>query len=196
MSGVEIWKKVPKRYGEYWVSSEGRIKSAHRILNPKPGSQGYIKVTLKVDGKYIGSSIHRLVALSFGLITEIDMVNHIDGVKHNNRLSNLEWADHSSNIKHAYATGLKKAHLGSKNQMSKLTESDANELLELYSSGLKIKHIAKIFDITTSLVSHIANGRYWPELQQKRAELGIAKRQSRSNKKAYEASLKGDLEHE
>jgi hypothetical protein len=76
-------------------------------MKPTTNKNGYKYVVLKKDGKFKGFTIHGLVARAFlerdPLRTEI---NHKDGIKTNNNVSNLEWVTHSENEKHAIATGL------------------------------------------------------------------------------------------
>lgn len=105
----EIWKKV-EGHERYEVSNMGRVKSFVRkkegwILAPRR-SNGYERVW--IDGK--NYSIHRLVAKAFcegyaeGLVT-----NHINEIKHDNRVENLEWVTVWQNVHHG--TGLARARM-------------------------------------------------------------------------------------
>lgn len=107
---MEIWK-IARNHHNYLVSSYGRIKkrSTGKILIQTNDSHGYPAVTLIDDDGQHTKNIHRLVAETFiqnpkGKRT----VNHKDGNKRNNHISNLEWNTSSENLKHAYAHGLKK----------------------------------------------------------------------------------------
>lgn len=76
------------------------------------GTKGYCQVSL---GKKT-VKVHRLVALAFiPTIEGKTQVNHIDGNKQNNHVSNLEWCDNAENQTHAYATGLAKPMCGDDN---------------------------------------------------------------------------------
>lgn len=79
-----------------------------RILSPGRGSHGYLTVSLHENGKGTSHCIHRLVATSFLGIQDGKEVNHIDGNKMNNNLSNLEWVTRQQNTRHAFDHGLAK----------------------------------------------------------------------------------------
>ncbi len=100
----EIWKPIPN-YDGYFVSSEGRFKNADGEIKRLNGSpNGYRGVSLKPYGKL---SAHRLVAQTFIPNPENKpQVNHINGIKYDNRVENLEWVTAQENIQHAYRTGL------------------------------------------------------------------------------------------
>ena len=94
----------------YIITSLGRIYSlkARRFLRPPRGA--YITITLYDKDRTKNVSIHRLVASAF--IENIEnkkYVNHIDGNKHNNIVSNLEWVTNSENSLHAFSNGLRKS---------------------------------------------------------------------------------------
>jgi hypothetical protein len=106
----EIWLPVPEYEQEYQVSSLGRIKSLPRrgAWHPKISSghgivSGYPIISLWKEGKGRNEYIHRLVALAF-IENPLNhpQVNHKDGNKTNNLLSNLEWVSVSENAIHAY----------------------------------------------------------------------------------------------
>lgn len=124
----EIWKDVEGYEGLYQVSNLGRIKSLPRwiefsdgrvrfyqekIKKDKKVSTGYRQVTLYRNCVNEYFYVHRLVAGAFipNPNNLID-INHIDGNKTNNLVTNLEWCSRSENIKHAYDTGLRIAHTG------------------------------------------------------------------------------------
>ena len=109
----EVWKDVVGFEGFYKVSNWGKVYNVSKEkIHLCHSSHGYPTVHLtKGRGfKSIKRSVHRLVMLAFVPNPENKpQVNHIDGVKHNNHISNLEWATAQENIRHAYATGLNKS---------------------------------------------------------------------------------------
>ncbi len=109
---IEEWKPIAECNGEYYISDHGRVKSMkfgkERILKPCPNTRGYLIVF--VAGKWEKQRcnlIHQLVAKTFLPNPESKpQVNHKDGNKLNNSVTNLEWMTHQENIQHAWDTGL------------------------------------------------------------------------------------------
>lgn len=107
----EIWKDIPGYEDYYQVSNFGRIKSFHggvskiKKLCYSPG--GYVQVGLTKNKKLSCFRIHRLVAISF--LTRIEgknEVDHINGIKIDNRVTNLRWVNKSENIKFLFERSL------------------------------------------------------------------------------------------
>lgn len=101
---------VLENYPRYTISVRGAIwdTKLDRRVATQVNEDGYLKTTLRdTDNKRKGLYIHRLLALTFIPNPENkDTVNHIDGDKLNNTLSNLEWATRSEQVQHAWDTGL------------------------------------------------------------------------------------------
>ena len=90
---------------------EGEYLRKGRILKQPLNSYGYPCVTIKLlDGSQKYVAVHKLIAITFIPNPENKpQINHIDGNKLNNAVSNLEWCTVKENINHAYKTGLNKA---------------------------------------------------------------------------------------
>jgi len=112
LTGVEQWhslKGVVECGNNYEVSSFGNVRSilTGKIRKSNNDKDGYPYVELFYGGKRKTYKIHRLVALAFiPMQKDKTQVNHIDGRKDNNNVSNLEWVNSSENQLHAIRLGL------------------------------------------------------------------------------------------
>lgn len=117
----EIWKPVLGYEGKYEVSSEGRVRSliaknAPLIMRQNLRKDGYLQVQLKVNQQPKNRLVHTLVDEAFNGNRQPDReVNHIDGDKKNNRLSNLERLNRKENVRHAFKAGLCGSRRGERN---------------------------------------------------------------------------------
>jgi hypothetical protein len=169
----EEWRAVAGFEGSYEVSNIGRVRSLDRIVFRTNGKkvvrQGqiirfgvaggrnkkYPHVTLSQNGKPIGRLVHRIVAAAF-IPNPLNLpeVNHIDGVKTNNAVSNLEWISTADNKRHAQRLGL---YTGSK---PKISDDDVGTARQMYASGTRVTDIARSFNVSASLIFMIVGGRH------------------------------------
>lgn len=96
-------------------------------------------------------------------------VNHKNGIKHDNRASNLEWVTLAENRRHAYATGLQNAkhRRGEKSNFAKLTAAKvlkiSKELVGCRKMGDQAK-LAKKYRVSPALICMIKKGRVWKHI--------------------------------
>lgn len=106
----EVWKEIAGYDGVYKISNLGRVKNSKGlIMAQKPSKDGYVRINLFKGKKYKAEYVHILVAKHFVTKPDVDglEVNHIDGVKNNNNVSNLEWVTKSQNTRHAIEHNLR-----------------------------------------------------------------------------------------
>ena len=108
----EQWRDVLNYEGYYEVSSLGSVRSlggrrgsSKRFLK-YADTKGYDSVCLSLKNRRKTFQVHRLVLDAFVGHQPSMEVNHKDGRKKNNSLSNLEWVSHKTNMGHAVETGL------------------------------------------------------------------------------------------
>ena len=97
----EIWKDIEDYNGLYQISSFGRVKSLRQniIMKLSPTEKGYLKINLHKNKKVKTFKVHRLVAKAFIPNTDNKSeINHINHIRNDNRVSNLEWTNHADNM--------------------------------------------------------------------------------------------------
>ena len=178
----EKWRDIAGFEGLYSISSCGRVKSLSRITNrsnrhssfaynrkeiilkPIVRSNGYYHVALVKCGSVKQASIHRIVAQAFIENPKgKPQVNHIDGDKLNNALSNLEWCTASENSIHArdiigisyHGTGRFGAESNKSRAVDQLTID--GKLVKSWGSGVDIVRSNRKFD--SGSISRCCNGK-------------------------------------
>lgn len=174
----EIWKDIKGYEKLYQISNIGRVKSLDRILKcrvknkithnrkrlgkilkPRINHKGYICYVLCKNGKCKSYIAHRIVAIHF-LSNSYNKpeVNHKDGNKQNNKVSNLEWCTTQENVQHSFKIGKSKVQSGRKNNFYKgdilVFDKNNNHIETLKGAKDMIKK-----NYTTSAVYACINGR-------------------------------------
>jgi hypothetical protein len=175
----EVWLPIDGYAGYYSASSFGRIKSIGRMVNAvingvqmlrwskgkiikqKLESNGYLRLCISIDGKTSTVLVHRLVAAAFFGASKLP-VNHKDFNRSNNCVENLEYMTYSENVSYSYMAGRLKSKVGSKNQMSKLSESNIPIIKSMFNElGQSIQEIAAYFNVNYTTISNVINGKSW-----------------------------------
>lgn len=162
----EEWRQVDGYDGDYEVSSFGRIKSykkgLHKLLKIHFNIKGYPVVHItKLHTQPKSRSIHRLVGLTFIPNPEnLPQINHKDGVKTNNNVSNLEWCDNTYNQRHAWENGLGNPSRGSTNGMSKLTNEIVLRIRREYPDKSQ-NELSREYGVSQSQIWSIVNRKTW-----------------------------------
>lgn len=175
----ERWRKV--REFSYSVSDLGRLRNdTTNKITLGSLQNGYRSFSLRHNNEVIGLfKIHRLVAEAF-IPNPLGktQVNHINGIKDDNRLINLEWATPQENVQHAYDIGLMLR--GSKRPAAILQEDDIPEIIYYMSVGYKDTTIAEKYGVSRQTINAIRIGDNWKHLNIK--PLGRYEGKSRDRK--------------
>ena len=131
---MEQWKSIEGTDGKYEVSNLGRVRTNGKrpgLLTLTKQKSGYRYAMIKLsNGKQKNCRVHRLVAEHF-LPNPDNMkeVNHKDGNKDNNHVSNLEWCTRSHNVKHSFDTGLKQPHRWTTEERKQISERNKGHII-------------------------------------------------------------------
>lgn len=180
-SGVsERWVDLCDERGNhgafYQVSDLGRVRSLDRRVRTKgdamairrgkikklsPHATGYLLVGLTIDGSNKQRMVNRLVAFSFhGEPAAPNMeAAHEDGVRHNNRETNIRWATKIENAADKKRHGTD--NRGSTNGRAVLRESQVDVIVDLAGVGERQIDIAASLGINKIAVNHVLRGRTW-----------------------------------
>lgn len=141
---------VPRHYKEREISP--------RLVTPP----GYLKVSTLRSKNRPTFYVHRLVARAFlDGYKEGYQVNHLNGIKTDNRIENLEWCPASENIKHAWESGLCDLCIGENNIQSKLTLTQVIAIKDAIQLGIELALISRIANVSRALINKIADNRAW-----------------------------------
>ena len=145
-----MYKQIP-HYPNYEVNDLGNVRNTKTGHNMKwvDNGKGYQSVKLYNEHTPKGRMclVHRLVLSTFNPVGSMYDVNHIDGNKSNNSLSNLEWVTKSQNTIHAHQTGLFK---------NKLNIADVKEIK--YGRSLSAKEYSEKYGVQSSIIYKIWTG--------------------------------------
>lgn len=140
---MEEWRPFEIQGRTYYVSNKGRVKNKYnKILHTNISTQGYEEICLCVNYKRYYKRVHRLVAEAFLLNpNNYPCVNHINGNKLDNNVSNLEWCTVAHNTQHSYEHGYQRGKSGN----CKLTDEQVILIRRLRLAGLSRFEVCNLF---------------------------------------------------
>lgn len=165
---MEEWKVI-EGFEDYEVSTEGRVWSSksNKVLKTWVSNCNYELIGLSYNGKTKHKTVHRIVAEAFipnpyGK----KQVNHKDGNKVNNKVTNLEWNTQSENMKHANTKGLTRDRKGDNSFYHKVTSKDVLKIREMYASGSYLmREIGEEFNLSRHAIGDIISGKTWKHIK-------------------------------
>lgn len=175
MTTIE-WRDIPGFEGIYQVSNMGDIKRikggkgavAGSLRKLKSNGKGYMVVILNIRNEGKTHYVHRLVMLAFvGECPDGMEVNHKNGVRHDNRLENLEYLTHKQNLDYSkYVLMVKPQYdrRGEKNVRAKLNEQKVREIRALAKQGIPTVKIAEQYNVTDESIYRIVKFQQWAHI--------------------------------
>lgn len=152
-------------YSNYAITEDGKVFSFNsndfKLL--KQDKAGYMRVYVSANSQKKWFLVHRLVALAF--IPNVDnkkTVNHKDGNKANNHVSNLEWSTYTENLNHAIDTGLRE--LQEFRVDRKLTDEIVHKVCKYLEEGFRNIDIADMLGIDKYFVKNIKSGTQYKDI--------------------------------
>lgn len=150
------WKTLID-FPRYEISDKGHLYDKIRkiLIRGWKNNGGYITYDVSNERRKVKKKAHRLVAENFlEKVQGKNIVNHIDGNKLNNSVSNLEWVTAKENVVHAFEIGLHK--VGEQHHYCKLTDEDAKEIYSKYQTGkYTYAKLATEYNVDTSYIGRI-----------------------------------------
>lgn len=176
------WKPVVIRgiLLPFEVSDIGRVRSIDRpdaigrrrkgkLISPQIVAGGYVQVTIKHNFITYHPLAHTLVAFAFLPPPPSEYgrhkiaINHINGVKTDNRPNNLEWVTYRQNSEHASRAGL--MLIGENNPNSRMTEIDVRKMRKLHADGVAIRKLARDFGYSRFAIKLACDRITWKHIK-------------------------------
>lgn len=170
----EYWVSIHGYEGLYEISNLGRVKSLSRLVKNKNGMRcvseriikqkldkdGYLLINLCKNQKMGTYKMHRLVAYAF--IQNADskpQINHINGIRGDNRCENLEWCTNGENQRHAYKFLNKKTPMGMKGRYGHDPRSKPVVCVNTGERFVSAKHAARLMNIHKKSILYNCHGK-------------------------------------
>lgn len=177
--------KINNEETHYDVDVYGNIKNlkTNKILKPEVIQKGYLRVQIFHKGQKYRKLVHRLVMETFYPDADFTLqVNHIDGDKTNNALSNLEWCTQKENMRHSFDNNLHK---------TKYTKSQNIEICELLANtNMSILDIANKCNVPEGKVRRILDGK---DIKHISKNYDFSERKSYGKFKYFDKTLKKQI---
>jgi hypothetical protein len=178
----ETWSRINET--RYLISNLGNVASDNyknsgltKTLKPAKDKKGYLRCALMINGKLVTFKMHRLVAEAFiPNPNNKPQVNHINGIKTDNRAENLEWVSNKENHDHAVQKGLmvrKKGYkrpnmtwlIGENNNNVKLTAEQVKEIRSKFKKRVYTRDmLAAEYNVKACTIKDIILRRSWKHI--------------------------------
>lgn len=163
------WKSVRGYEGIYEINNLGVVRSLNRVnhcgtlikgkILSQHSNRGYMRVELRKTCIRKSFYVHRILAdLFIPHVTGKYYVNHMNGIKNDNRLSNLEWVTHKENMIHAYDNKLATGAIGELSNTAKLKSTDITTILDSTSTNAEL---AVAYGVQRNTIRSVRIGKTW-----------------------------------
>lgn len=163
---MENWKNIDGFDG-YQVSSRGRIRgNSGRVINMRINRTGYVDCSMRIpsNSEKTRLSVHRLVAETFIPNPKgLPQVNHKNGIKTDNRISNLEWCTGKENMKHYYEIA-DEVFKGENNLSSVLTDKKVLEIREKHANKKSVASLAREYKCGETTIRRVVQRVSWQHI--------------------------------
>lgn len=173
---IEEWKWVKNHKWLYEISNIGRLKTHNwrgvgrtMIVTPKMDADGYLWYRMSKNNKKTMLKVHRIVALHFiPNPKKLPEVNHKNGVKLNNKPSNLEWSTHADNMAHFGKHIYKKGQWGGfNNARSIMSKKDVTDIRNGVYDNLTTSQLSRKLGVNWCTIDRIRKGISYTGIKQK-----------------------------
>ena len=172
----EVFRDIPGWEGMYQVSNIGTVRSVDRtvgsvtgktynrkgkVLRQNYNEDGYKIVYLSRNARDITMGVHRAMGLAF--IPNLDqkpMINHINAIRDDNRLENLEWCTNAENIKHSFDMGIS-CNKGDNHPNRVLTMDMVRAIRQELATGKTPKEVSEIIGTKRRNVYAVRDRQNW-----------------------------------
>lgn len=157
----EIWKDIIGYEGIYKISNTGKIKNKYGfILANRMKSTKYYGLILYKNNKIKNVYVHRLIAIHFIPNPENKKcVNHINGIKSDYRIENLEWCTYKENSEHAKKNNLLKPATEFQLPQTKISNKQVFEIRKRLSNGEMGRSLSKEYGVSEQTICDIKKFR-------------------------------------
>lgn len=133
-------------------------------LRGKRTTDGYRQLSFRHGGSHVTPLAHVVIwEAVHGPKPKGAQLNHINGVKHDNRISNLELVTCAENIAHARRTGLNKPNYGEASGTHKLTAAAVRDIRAAFAAGASNSELARRYGVWPETIRNVRRGLTWKQ---------------------------------
>ena len=144
---------------QYFVTEDGNVYKKGKEISQSKMTRGYLSVSLYQNGKMKTHYVHRVIAeVYIHNIENKPLVNHIDGNKFNNKVTNLEWCTYLENSRHS--VNVLRKEMGERHSRAKVPDKIVSYLKKCKSNNVKVDYerIATTYNVGTQHIKNIYKG--------------------------------------